>query len=205
MTTIYSLDNIKAQVILPSEFKIKVVDKRKNSITDANFANAGFFAKLGDGTTYPVGHLVINGNVISNAAISPDWINLSRKNLTTLIVHNNNSVEMKRIADISREINVKHAISGIPILKNGYSVINTDEGYLGNEMYNTWHTFIGIRFDKLVLVGAKCTKTQMPYLMEVLGVNDSIKLDGGGSFIMHSGELTASTSENRRIHNIITW
>ena len=152
-----------------------------------------------------MGHLVINGNVISNAATSPDWIKLSRKNLTTLIVHNNNGIEMKRIADISKETNVKYAISGIPILKNGYSVINTDEGYFGNEMYNTWHTFIGIRGDKLVLIGARCTKTQMPFLMEVLGMNDSIKLDGGGSFIMHSGDLTASTNENRRIHNIITW
>ena len=203
-TTIYSIDNVKAQVILPSEFKIKKVDKRKNSITDTNFSNAGFFALLGNGSTYPVGHLVINEKIISNAATSPTWINLSRKNLTTLIIHNDNSLEMKRVIDISKESNVKYAISGIPILKNGYSVIN-DEGYSGNEMYDTWHIFLGIREDKLVLVGSKCSIGQMPFLMEVLGINDSIKLDGGGSFIMHSGDLTVSTSENRRIHNIITW
>lgn len=206
-TTIFSLDNIKAQVILPQAFGIKIVDKRKRSITDPNFANAGFFTNLGDGSTFPVGHLVVDGRVISNAASSPTWINVSRKYLTTLVIDKDNRVGMMRLADISKEPNIKYAISGIPILRNGYSVISKikDEGYYGNELYNTWHTFIGIRDGKLVLIGAECTKGQMPYLMEVFGLNDCIKLDGGGSFILHSGDLTVSTKENRRIHNIITW
>lgn len=206
-TTIYSLDNVKAQVILPSAFGIEVVDMKKHLINVKNFANAGFFTKLGDGMTYPVGHLVVNEKIISNAATSPTWINLSKKNLTTLIVYNDNQVDIKQVTDISKERKVKYAISGIPILKGGYSVINTysSEGYFGSELYNTWHNFIGIRDDKLVLVGAKVGRGQMPYLMEVLGINDCIKLDGGGSFILHSGDLTVSTEEYRRIHNVITW
>lgn len=206
-TTIYSLDNVKAQVILPSEFKIKIVDAKKKLINTNNFANAGFFTTLANGETYPVGHLVVNGCVISNAKTSPNWINLSKRTLSTLIVYKDNKLEMKCIADISKENNVKYAISGIPILKGGYSAIQyaESEGYFGSEMYDAWHTFLGIRNDKLVLIGAKCGRTQMPYLMEILGMNDSIKLDGGGSFIMHSGDLAKSTFENRRIHNIITW
>lgn len=205
-TTIYSLDGVKAQVILPSAFGIKVVNNKKNSITDANFANAGFFTALDNNTTFPVGHLVVNGEIISNAETSPSWINLTGHTLSTLIVYNDNRIEMKRIADISKEPDVKYAISGIPILKDGWNVIDKyDEGYFGNETYYTWHNFIGIRGDKIVIIGSKCKRWQMPYLMEVFGLNDSIKLDGGGSYIMHSGDLTVKTNENRRIHNIITW
>lgn len=206
-TTIYSLNNIKAQVIWPSAFKIKIVDKKKKLVTEHNYANAGFFTQLGDKTTYPVGHLVVNGEIISNAATSPSWINLTKKSLTTLIVHDDNQLEIKRVFDISKEPNVKYSISGIPILSNGRSVISSysDEGYFGDELYNTWHIFIGIRGKNIVLIGAKCETWEMPYLMESLGIDNSIKLDGGGSFILHSGDLTVATDENRRIHNIITW
>lgn len=206
-TTIYSLDGIKAQVIWPDAFKIKVVDKKKQSISEYNYASGGFFTTLKNGSTYPVGHLVVNGDVISNAATSPDWVNLSGKALTTLIVHKDNSLEMKRVWDISKELDVKYAISGIPILRDGWNKIHqfSEEGYFGNEMYTTWHNFIGIRDDDIVLVGARLGRDLMPYLIEVLGIKDCIKLDGGGSHILHSGDLTVKTSENRRIHNIITW
>lgn len=207
-TTIYALDDVYTQVILPQDFGIKVVDKPKGSITDKNFATGGFWAALGDGSTFPVGNLVVNGKVISNAATNPDWVNVAQKNLTTLMIHNYNFPEMKQVSDISKEKNIKFAISGIPILKGGYSVPFDKvlaEGYFGKETYNTWHSFLGIRDGKIVLVGAKCCYAQMPFLMEVLGLNDSIKLDGGGSWIMHSMDLTKKTTENRRIHNVITW
>ena len=42
--TVYSLNDVHAQVILPSAFGISVEDKPKNSITETNFANAGYFA-----------------------------------------------------------------------------------------------------------------------------------------------------------------
>lgn len=207
-TTIYSLNDVHVQVIIPSEFKIKVVDQRKKSIAEPNYINAGYFTALANGENYPVGHLVVNGKVISNAATSPGWINLTKKKLTTLIVYEDNQVEMWRTNDISTIKDVRYAISGIPILRDGYAVKKDkvlEEGYFGTELYNTWHNFIGIRDDKLVVVGAKCNYTQMPYLMEVLGILNCIKLDGGGSFIMKSGDLMKCTDENRKIHNIITW
>lgn len=207
-TTIYSLNNVHTQVILPSAFKIKVVDIKKKSIQETNYATGGFWAPLGDGSTFPVGNLVVDGKVISNSATNPNWVNVAKHKLTTLVVYNDGQVEMLTTNDISKEQNVKYAVSGIPIMRNGWSVPIKDvkaEGYDGSELYNTWHAFLGIRDGKIVLVGAKCTHTQMPYLMEVLGLNDAIKLDGGGSFIMHSMDFTTATSENRRIHNIITW
>ena len=45
----------------------------------------------------------------------------------------------------------------------------------------------------------------MVYLLEVLGITDAIKLDGGGSFVLHNGDFEVATAENRRIHTIITW
>ena len=208
ITTIYSLNDVHTQVILPSAFKIKVVDAKKKSIKETNYATGGFWAALGDGSTLPVGNLVVDGKIISNSATNPNWVNVANKHLTTLVVHNDGQVEMLVTNDISKVPNVKYAISGIPILNGGYSVPIAkvkSEGYNGSELYNTWHTFLGIRDSKVVLVGAKCTHAQMPFLMEVLGLNDAIKLDGGGSFIMHSMDFTTATSENRRIHNIITW
>lgn len=207
-TTIYTLDDVYTQVILPQDFGIKVVDKEKMSIDEKNFATGGFWAPMKDGSTFPVGNLVVNGKVISNAATNPDWVNVAKKNLTTLIIHDYNFPEMKQVSDISKETGVKFAVSGIPILKGGYAVPMSNvkgEGYDGSELYNTWHTFLGIRDSKIILVGAKCTQAQMPYLMEVLGLNDSIKLDGGGSWIIHSMDLTKKTTKNRRIHNVITW
>ena len=182
--------------------------RRKKSIEETNYATGGFWASLGDGSTLPVGNLVVDGKIISNSATNPNWVNVANRHLTTLIVYNDGQVGMNYINDISKVPNVKYAISGIPILEDGYSVPLErikDEGYDGSELYNTWHTFLGIRDGKIVLVGAKCTHAQMPYLMEVLGLNDAIKLDGGGSFIMHSMDFTTNTTENRRIHNIITW
>ena len=79
------------------------------------------------------------------------------------------------------------------------------EGYSGAELYNTWHGFIGIRANRLVYVAAKLDFELMVYLLEVLGIRDAIKLDGGGSFILHNGSFEVATPENRRINNVITW
>lgn len=38
-----------------------------------------------------------------------------------------------------------------------------------------------------------------------LAIRDAVKLDGGGSFILHNGNFVVSTPENRRIHNIGIW
>lgn len=69
--TVYSLNDVHAQVILPSAFGISVEDKPKNDITETNFANAGYFALLGGGKTLPIGNLVIDGYVETSANTQP--------------------------------------------------------------------------------------------------------------------------------------
>ena len=206
--TVYSLNDVHVQVIDPWNFKLKRVNQNKKNIKESNYVNAGYFAKSSDGSTIPVGNLVIDGNAITEACNQPNWLNTFGKKLTTLVIHNDNKAEFVVTDDMSSVPNVKYAISGIPIIRNGYKVSMEDikaEGYFGNEMYNTWHGFIGIRDNRLVYVAAKLDFGLMVYLLEVLGIKDAIKLDGGGSFILHNGAFEVATAENRRIDNIIVW
>lgn len=208
--TVYSLNDVHCQVILPQKFKIKLVDCNKMAVKDANYANAGFFAIGEKGATLPVGNLVISGDVITDAKHQADWLNTYNHLLTTVLVRNDNSVEMVQCGNMSTvfDKDVKYAISGIPIIKNGYKVSMDDikkEGYFGSEVYDTWHGFLGVRDDKLIYVASKIGFDGMVYLLEVLGIKNAIKLDGGGSFILKNGTFEVSTGENRRINNIITW
>jgi hypothetical protein len=206
--TVYSLTDVHVQVIDPWNFSIKRANKNKKDINEQNYANAGFFAKSSDGSTIPVGNLVIDGKVITEAGNQPDWLNTFGKRQTTLIVYNNNDIEFVEKDNVSSVPDVKYAISGIPIIRNGYKVSMEDikaEGYFGNELYDTWHGFLGIRDNRIVYVAAKLDFELMVYLLEVLGIEDAIKLDGGGSFILHNGAFEIATAENRRIDNIIVW
>lgn len=208
LKTVYSLNDVHVQVIDPWNFKIKRVNQNKKNINESNYANAGFFAKSSDGSTVPVGNLVIDGKVITEAGNQPDWLNTFGKRQTTLIVYNNNDIEFAEKDNVSSVPDVKFAISGIPIIRNGYKVSMEDvtaEGYFGNECYDTWHGFIGIRDNRLVYVASMLDFELMVYLLEVLGIEDAIKLDGGGSFILHNGAFEVATAENRRIDNIIVW
>lgn len=204
--TVYSLNDIHVQVIDPWAFRIDDPDCAKRDVPQDNYFNLGFFA-LADGTV-PVGNLVIDGHIITDAANQADWLNTARHMLTTLVVHNDNTLEMVQTDDMMTIPNVKYAISGIPIIRNGHKVSMDDikaEGYFGNECYYTWHGFLGIRDGRLVYVAAETDFEMMVYLLEVLGIKDGIKLDGGGSFILHNGGFVVETAENRRINNVGMW
>ena len=205
--TVYSLNDVHAQVILPSAFGISVEDKPKKHIRKTNFANAGYFALLGGGGTLPIGNLVSGGEVITSADTQGSWLNTAGHSLSTITIDWNNKPHFVKKRGF-KEGEVKFAISGIPIIRNGYKVSLSDiksEGYFGNELYDTWHGFLGVRGEKLIYIAAKVNFNLMPYLLEVFGISDGIKLDGGGSFILKSDDFIKKTSENRRINNVITW
>lgn len=206
--TVYTLDNVQVQVIDAFNFALKLADAKKKSIGDTNYANAGFFAVTDGGKTIPVGNLVINGNIITDAKNQADWLNTARRAQTTVVVHNDNTLEVIKTDDMMSVPAVKYAISGIPVIRNGRRVSLDEikaEGYFGSELYDTWHGFLGVRDGRLVYVAARLGFELMVYLMEVLGIRDAIKLDGGGSFILHNGTFEVATAENRRINNILTW
>lgn len=206
--TVYSLNDVHMQVIDPWKFRIAICDAKKKAVGEENYFNLGFFAQGADGSTIPVGNLVVDGTIITDAKNQAEWLNTARHNLTTLVVHGDNTIEMVQTDDMMTVPNVKYAVSGIPIIRGGYKVSMDGvkaEGYFGNECYWTWHGFLGIRSGRLVYVAAETDFEMMVYLMEVLGITDAIKLDGGGSFILHNGDFVVSTPENRRIHSVGIW
>ncbi|MBE7009893.1 MAG: N-acetylmuramoyl-L-alanine amidase [Ruminococcaceae bacterium] len=204
---------VYVQEIEPENFDILVCDAKKRSVAKNRYFNGGYFAVQADGSTIPVGNLASEGVIVAQAKDNPAWINLSQKALTT--IYTVKDYEKDRffcyISKTDRLENIpglRSAISGIPIIFNGkfvpYEAILA-EGYFGNELYDTWHGFLGIRNQKLCYVAMKCGFEEMCWALVALGIYDAIKLDGGGSFILHDIKELSGTYENRRIHNVGVW
>ena len=205
--TVQKLDNIYIQEIYPPDFGIHVCDCKKRDVKVDNYFNLGFFAEGEGGKTIPIGNLADSGRIICQAKDNAGWINVAGKQLTTLYVKQDGSFGMTK-TDTLEGKNIQTAISGIPIVLGGKPSTMDDvkaEGYFGNECYDTWHGFLGLRGKDIVYVAAKCDFGQMPWIMIALGIRDAIKVDGGGSFILHNGRELIGTSQNRRISNVGMW
>jgi N-acetylmuramoyl-L-alanine amidase len=204
---------IYVQEIAPSDFDIQVVDKAKKDIKVNKYFNCGFFSAEKGGKTIPVGNLASGGKIISQAKDNASWINVAGHKLTTIYtavmgVSKQTMCFMTKTDDLSSIPNLKTAISGIPIISGGKRVSLSEiksEGYFGNEVYDTWHGFLGIRNGKLCYVAMKCGFEEMCWNLVALGIYDAIKLDGGGSFVLKDEKIIEATSENRRIHNVGGW
>ena len=201
-------EEVYVQEINPADFDILVCDCKKRSVGRGKYFNAGFFAAQADGSTVPVGNLAGGGKVIAQAKDNPDWINVAGKALTTIYTTKDGTCGLVKTDSLSSIQNLQAAVSGIPIIANGkrisYDEI-TGEGYFGSELYDTWHGFLGIRHNKLVYVAMKCGFEEMCWALVALGIYDAVKLDGGGSFILHDVKELTGTGENRRIHNVGVW
>ena len=207
-TVIQLPDNIYIQEITPSSFEIIPCDSSKKDIAAASYFNCGYFSAEKGGKTIPVGNLASNGQIYSQAKDNAGWINVAKKKLTTIYTMNNGKCDIAKTDNLSAINGLKTAISGIPIIVGGKQISLSEiksEGYFGNELYETWHGFLGIRSGKLVYVAMKCGFDAMCWAMVGLGIYDAIKLDGGGSFILKNGRILQATPENRRIHNIGIW
>ena len=206
--TVMELEHVFVQEIFPTSFGIYACDQRKRNIPVKNYFNLGFFAQDKDGTI-PIGNLADCGFILSQSKDNADWINVSNKDLTTLIVTTYGDVSICKTNSLEWVKNLQSAVSGIPILRRGRITTMDDirsEGYFGNECYYTWHGFLGIRSGSIVYVAAQCDFGQMPWILLSLGIRDAIKVDGGGSFILvNNGVELVGTTENRRINNIGMW
>ena len=204
--TVQQIKDVWIQEIYPPNLGFLRCDCPKNNVGISNYFNAGFFAQTGEGTI-PVGNLADCGVVFSQARDNPGWINVAGKELTTLYVKNDGSFGIEKMDSLEGK-DIKTAVSGIPIVINGRQVTMEEikaEGYDGSELYDTWHGFLGYRGNDLVYVGAQCDYGQMAWILIALGVRNAIKLDGGGSYILHNGRTIKATSENRRINNVGMW
>ena len=211
--TVYSLNDVHVQVIDTWKFKLKCVDCQKDNVKEPYFANAGFFAKLADGSTIPVGNLVIDGKVITDARTQPEWLSTARKKLTTLVIHTDNSAEFVCTDDMSAVADVKYAISGVPTVRGGddvdyYNYVKA-QGWDESCMYATWRSWLGVRDGKIWLISGKTSTKNYIYGMEFWkkvrdeGFDDIICLDGGGSFYRKLGGKITSVTGNRAVNNVV--
>ena len=206
--TVMNLNNVWVQEIAPLNLAFVECDCPKRDAGYPNYFNGGFFAELAGGKTIPVGNLANNGVVLAQAVDNEGWINLSNKKLTTVVVLKDGSASLQSTNRLDNIANLKTAISGIPIIIDGKAVSRANikkEGYFGSELYDTWHSFLGLREKKLVYVAAQCDFDQMVWIMVALGIYNAIKLDGGGSFILYNARIIEVTSGNRRINNVGLW
>lgn len=200
-------DKVYVQEIDPKGFQFKVCGCKKRDIDVSKYFNAGFFSS-GSNVVVPVGNLACNGNIITQAKDNEGWMQTSKKKMTTIYTTKDGKCGIIKTDSLDSIAGLKDAISGVPIIVGGKKVSMEAiraEGYFGNECYNTWHGFLGIRHGKLVYVAMKCGFEEMCWAMVALGIYDAIKLDGGGSFILHDEKELEGTSENRKIHSIGVW
>lgn len=200
-------DDVYVQEINPKDFILQVCNCKKRDISHPKYFNAGFFSS-GNSTIVPVGNLACNGKIITQAKDNEAWMQTSKKKMTTIYTTRDGRCGIVKTDRLDSILGLKEAISGIPIIVGGKKVSMDDikaEGYFGNECYNTWHGFLGIRHGKLVYVAMKCEFNEMCWTLVALGIYDAIKLDGGGSFILHDEKELVGTGENRKIHNIGIW
>ncbi|MBE7048671.1 MAG: N-acetylmuramoyl-L-alanine amidase [Ruminococcaceae bacterium] len=201
-------EEVYVQEIEPKDFKVVVCDREKKDIPLGSYFNCGYFATEKGGRTVPVGNLASDGKIVAQAKDNANWMNLSGKALTTVYTTDYGECGIVKTDNLSTIKGLKSAVSGIPIIVGGKQVSLDEikaEGYFGNELYDTWHGFLGIRHNKLVYVAMKCAFNQMCWALVALGIYDAIKLDGGGSFILKDGKELTGTEENRRIHNVGVW
>lgn len=199
---------IYVQEIEPKAFEIMPCDCSKTEISLENYFNCGYFAVESGGKTIPVGNLANNGEIYAQAKDNADWLNLAGHKLTTVYTLTDGTCGITKTDDLGAIRGLKTAVSGIPIIVGGKYVGMEEiksEGYFGNELYDTWNGFLGIRHGKLVYVGMKCGFEEMCWALVALGIYDAVKLDGGGSYILKNGEIIRKTSENRRINNVGVW
>lgn len=190
--------------ISPGDFQIVACDTAKKGIKYTNYFNLGFFAQ-GDGVTIPVGNLASDGKIIAHAKTNASWLNLAGHKLTTIYTTKDGKCGITKTDDLTTIAELQTAVSGVPITVNGKRITIDEiksEGYFGSEVYDTWHGFLGIKNGNLVYVGMKCGFNDMYNALKSLGINDAIKVDGGGSYILKTPDVTITTEGNRKIHNI---
>lgn len=183
--------NIKAEPI---------VYKSVEMCGKANYSNSSFFGWESSGNTYSVGHIVSDGNIISNYATHGAPV-------TTLIVHYDGSVEVKQVYDISDEPNVMFAVSGCGVLPE---VMSSAEGFVGTfdiDRY-TNRTYIGYNptSGKIVLcVSSSTTLSRAGQVLSDLGCVAGLALDGGGSAALGLDNGVRFSSDGRKQYAVLYW
>lgn len=219
-----------------SKFEIRMHDKMKNAVEESTAFNLGFFANYSEGGikfTMPVANLVAdqcgnlnrysryylgewsNGQALAGNKV---YLNVNQnagkqfanKQVSTLIIAKNNKVAVRELDAIP--FNVKYAVSGVPIIRNGQDVswknFACKQGWDGSVMYATYRNWIGIKNNMIYVISGKTSTSNYLATSEFyekikdIGLTDCIAVDGGGSYFLKvNGQFVAKYGE-RQINNI---
>ncbi len=199
---VYSyIGNTHVVYIDPLNIKVgEIINRSAESSGKPNYSNSTFFGWESDGDTYSVGILVSDGRVISDVITHGSPV-------TTLIVHYDGSVEIKRVANIYDEKNVMFAVSGCGVLPQ---VTAAEEGFSGTfdiDRY-TNRTYIGYNYDmnKIVLcVSPSTTLARAGQVLSGLGCASGLALDGGGSAALGLDNGVHFSSDGRKQYAVLYW
>ena len=210
--TSYKKENGLHIIKIPVEnFKIIDWNKPKKTTKIKNYCNAGFFAS-GKTTTEPMGNLIVNGEIKSETISS--YGNLVKKKLHTICIDKNNNVELIECNQFIRDKYI-YAISGLPVTLNkkdvSWSKVVKPQGWTGGELRATKHICLSYKDNYIYVIGIDTVSktpgtaiTEIYRKLKYLGLDNILKLDGGGSTVIDwNGKNVFVTSENRIVNNLI--
>lgn len=198
----YHIEGI-THVIECDPMNVKHIETQRatNKTNVGNFVNGTFFMMQANGKAYPLGVVVNEGQVISNY-ITHD------KPVATLIIYTDGSVALKYVSDITKEANVKFAVSGYGVCPN---ITATEEGFTGSFSDVTRTTnrpIIGYRKsdNKIVIaVRSDSSASRANQTAKNLGLDFAISLDAGGSTTLKVNDVYKFSGDGRQIWGGITW
>ena len=185
----------------PSNLSVVETQCSTKSVKQDNFVNGTFFMAQANGKMYPLGITVDNDKVYSNYITH-------NKPVATLIIYKNGNVDMKYILDITKEKNVKLAISGYGIYP---SITATQEGFTGvysDVLRSTNRPIIGYRKkdNKIVIAVRSSSSAQRANTTaKNLGLDFAISLDAGGSTTLKVNGKYKFKGDGRKIFGGLTW
>ena len=175
--------------------------KLTNQTPYNNFVNSLFFQPQKNGIMFPQGMAVNDGKILSNYATHG-------KPVATLVCYGWNDVQLKYIADITKEKDVWFAVSGYGIYPK---ITAENEGFSGkfsDVLRTTNRPIIGYRKsdNKIVIaVRAGSDATRAKETAKNLNLDFAISLDAGGSTTLKVNGAYKFKGDGRQLWGGITW
>lgn len=166
-----------------------------------NFVNSVFFMAQANGLMYPQGIMVNGGKVLCNNPTHG-------KPVSTIIVHGENDVEFKKVADITKENNVWFAVSGYGIYPYITAVQEGFTGKFSDVTRATNRPIIGYRkWDNKIVIAVRANSNaqRAHETAKNLGLDFAISLDGGGSTTLKVNGTYKFKGDGRKLFGGLTW
>lgn len=211
------------------EFRVEVVAAAKRSIA-GDYINAGYFgsySEAGERFALPAGHLAgiytATGRWMRHYAeergrfVGDRWIfdssrwayaNPTHGRPVTTVYTQGSQIRVAELVSLPDDVG--HAVSGIPLIRDGRACTVADitaQGWDTSPLRSTWHTVLAVDDGRIHVFAWESQSDNLVTSGEAArafaGYRDVVKLDGGGSFICRQNGEEQSTAEDRVICSIL--